>query len=272
MSDFRHTLEEHPSPTATPVTASRPSKRTWARPIAWIVALVPLVSPALAQVPPASDQLVLAIAPDWESTSATLTRWERHDGELVQVGVPVQVRLGRAGLAWGRGLHPQQEGRAKREGDGRSPAGVFRLGPAFGDPPAPQPSAGWPVVEVSARDLFVEDPAHAAYNTHVRVPEGRELTPWKAGQRMISGDPAHALKVLVGHNPAPVEPGQGSAIFLHTWRAGGEAVTSGCTAMDRATLDALVHWLRPEAEPVFALLPAEAYRRTAEAWGLPVQP
>ncbi|MFT4625074.1 MAG: L,D-peptidoglycan transpeptidase YkuD (ErfK/YbiS/YcfS/YnhG family) [Myxococcota bacterium] len=239
--------------------------------LAWTVLTV-LASHAQAQVPPGSDQLVLAIAPDWESTSATLTRWERRDAELVQVGAPVQVRLGRAGLAWGRGLHPPQEGRAKREGDGRSPAGVFRLGTAFADPPAPQPSGGWPVVEVTAHDLFVEDPTHAAYNTHLRVPDARELTPWEAGQRMISGDPAHALKVLVEHNPEPVEPGAGSAIFLHTWRAGGEAVTSGCTAMDRDALDGLVRWLRPEAEPVFALLPAEAYRRTAEAWGLPVQP
>ena len=42
------------------------------------------------------------------------------------------ITIGRAGAAWGIGLHPQQLGPRKKEGDGRSPAGVFRIGDTEG--------------------------------------------------------------------------------------------------------------------------------------------
>jgi len=51
--------------------------------------------------------------------------------------------LGRAGLAWGLGLHgnPPFPGPIKREGDGRSPAGAFELSSAFGYAPRPRRKA-----------------------------------------------------------------------------------------------------------------------------------
>ncbi len=228
-----------------------------------------LLGLALGQVPGDSTQLVAGVASGTESSHATLQRYERRDGSWVPVGEPVSARLGAGGLAWGTGLHPAVEGGIpKREGDGRSPMGIFAFGTAFADQP-PELAHDWPILRTTPRDLWVEDPESVAYNTHVRVPEGRDLTPWEASQRMRLGDEAHQLKLVVEHNTQPPVAGAGSAIFLHIWRKQGTRPTSGCTAMPEGELKGLLDWLDPASKPVYVLLTEALWSEHADAWGLP---
>jgi hypothetical protein len=92
-----------------------------------VLALTLLLA-AASPVPAESRQMVLSVSAGWDQTRAILQPYERSskDTPWVPVGAPIEASLGRSGLAWGRGLHPQDlEGPQKREGDGRSPAGVF---------------------------------------------------------------------------------------------------------------------------------------------------
>ena len=228
-----------------------------------------LLAVALAAVPGDTTQLVTTWVADDDASHGLLQRWERHSAsEWVAVGGVVPVWLGRHGVAWGRGLHQGVEP-TKVEGDGRAPMGLFWLGTAFHDPPDRAPASGWPTHPVTLRDLWVEDPAHPAYNTHVRVPDDRAMTPWEVDQRMRLGDPAHRLKVVVAHNVDPPVPGQGSAIFLHIWRRDGAAPTAGCTALPAPELEELVGWLDPAARPVYALLTSSGWGTWGGRWGLP---
>ncbi len=233
--------------------------------------MIALVAAAFAGVvPDDARQLVLAVVPGPDDSHATVTRWARAESGWTPVGAPIPARIGDAGVAWGRGLHPPQPGPQKQEGDNRAPEGVFALGDAFGDAETPPPGVDWPYHPVGPRDLFVEDPTRPEYNTWLRVPGERPLEGWETKAAMRRGDPAHALKVFVAHNAPPaVVPGAGSAIFLHVWRRDGAATTAGCTAMARPDLDALVDWLSPAARPVFALLTADDLRRLGPEWGLP---
>ena len=81
-------------------------------------------------------QLVLVTTADWNSNRGTLRSYRRTAGnEWQAVYAAFPVVIGRAGSAWGIGLHdiPQSSnGPIKQEGDGRSPAGVFAVGEAFG--------------------------------------------------------------------------------------------------------------------------------------------
>ena len=79
--------------------------------------------------------MVLSVSAGWDATRALVQAYERPavDAPWAPVGPAVEAALGRTGLAWGRGLHPPVAERAqKREGDGRSPAGVFDLRLATG--------------------------------------------------------------------------------------------------------------------------------------------
>jgi hypothetical protein len=81
-------------------------------------------------VPDDCTQLILGIAPTWNSMRGELRLFERpRGGDWKVVGGPFPVLFGKNGLAWGTGLASQNEsGLRKKERDGRAPAGIFEIG------------------------------------------------------------------------------------------------------------------------------------------------
>jgi L,D-peptidoglycan transpeptidase YkuD (ErfK/YbiS/YcfS/YnhG family) len=108
----------------------------------------------------------------------------------------------------------------------------------------------WPWRAVDDRDRFVDDPGSPAYNTWQRVgAEGRGAE-FRSAEQLRN----YELAIVVQHNVDPVQPGAGSAIFLHTWR-GPKHSTSGCTAMNEEALRTVLAWLEPSADPVLVQVP-----------------
>jgi len=227
-------------------------------------------------IPANCRQLVVAIAPDANSSHARLALAERHQGDphWKWVTSPTPVRLGHAGLAWGLGLHRSPQGAPqKREGDGKAPAGAFAIGHAYGTLPAATIArrASLRYTHIGEGDLWVEDSSSPHYNRHLKLPNNRPAqSPWEKKQQMKLNDNAHKLKVFIAHNPPPkVTPNAGSAIFFHIWRNNGKRATSGCTVMPESRLRHLIQWLDPNARPVYVLLTAQDYRRLHKQWNLP---
>jgi L,D-peptidoglycan transpeptidase YkuD (ErfK/YbiS/YcfS/YnhG family) len=233
----------------------------------------PEAAAASFRIPSATRQLIVGVATDWDANTVELGRFERRKGGAWQrVGQTWPGRLGRAGLAWGRGLAPAtppENVTMKVEGDLRSPAGVFTLGAAYGYAPDVDRNLKQPYVRVTSRDLFVEDPASPLYNTHVRL-DREPQTAWEKDQRMELSDPAHSLQLFIGHNAPPdVAAGAGSAILFHNWRRNGDATTAGCTAMAPSWMSEIVRWIDPAKAPLYVLLPREYYASVASTWRLP---
>jgi hypothetical protein len=85
-------------------------------------------------VPDDCTQLILGMAPTWNSVRGELRLFERsHGGDWTPVAGPFPVLFGKNGAAWGTGIAGQNEpGLRKKERDGRAPAGVFEIGQVFG--------------------------------------------------------------------------------------------------------------------------------------------
>jgi L,D-peptidoglycan transpeptidase YkuD (ErfK/YbiS/YcfS/YnhG family) len=215
-------------------------------------------------------QAVVGLAEGWDSSDVVLQRWERDaQGAWKKVEAGWPARLGKSGLAWGRGLHPAQPGLQKKEGDGRAPAGIFRIGGAYGYAPSVPHNPALSYTQVTELDLWVEDPASPDYNRHLRL-AAPPKTEWEKKQQMRLNDPAHSLKLFVLHNAGPgIQPGAGSSIFFHIWRADGGKPSSGCTTMAEDRLRSLVAWIDPAKDPVYVLLPSADYARLKKAWSLP---
>jgi L,D-peptidoglycan transpeptidase YkuD (ErfK/YbiS/YcfS/YnhG family) len=232
------------------------------------------------RVPKSTRQIIVGITETWAGNKAKLQRFTRKSGAWTAVdSTPISAVLGPKGLAWGRGLNPVPANaisaaggagakRTKREGDKRSPAGVFSLGKAYGYDPLWAARTKLEYITVTPADLFIEDSASEFYNKQIRL-DHPAASPWELSQQMEQTDPAHRLEVVVGHNtPSPI-PGAGSAILLHIWRQNGKKFTTGCTAMADADMETIIRWLDPAARPLYVLLPRSEYQARQVAWGLP---
>jgi L,D-peptidoglycan transpeptidase YkuD (ErfK/YbiS/YcfS/YnhG family) len=224
---------------------------------------------AVSPVPAESRQLVLSVSESWGATAARVRRYERAAAAepWKQVGGDVAASLGRRGLGWGRGLHPAGlDGPPKREGDGKSPAGVFDLRLATGYAAGPPPGTKLRYRMATPTLRCVDDPASGFYNQLVDEAEVKKA--WSSAEDMRRPDDLYRLVVWVGHNDAPVEAPGGSCIFLHL-RSSATATTEGCTAFDRASMETLFRWLDPALRPVLVQLPRQGHGVVAASWGLP---
>jgi len=222
----------------------------------------------------ASRQLILVVAPAWESCAAQLQRFERESvrGDWRRIGPVVRVSLGRSGLAWGRGLHAPVAvvGREKREGDGCAPAGIFAITALFGYFASDSPFARAAKLAYlcATPDLkAIDDPASVHYNRIVDHSSVAQAD-WASCEDMLRSDERYAVGAVVAHNSERPVAGAGSCIFLHVW-AGEEVPTAGCTAMSLADMTEIAGWLDGAAAPLLVQLPRAQYEGRREAWALP---
>lgn len=187
---------------------------------------------------PRGTQLITVEAAAATTTYATLRTWRRSGACWTAAGGPYPARVGRNGLREDR-----------REGDGTTPIGTFRVGPImYGN--APDPGVRFRYRRLRCGDWWVEDPASPAYNTlrHVRCghrPPFRVTTPDMSKERT-----AYSHLAVVEFNMHPVVAGRGSGIFLH---AQTDGPTNGCISLRRADLIRVLRWLRPAAAPTIAI-------------------
>ena len=217
-----------------------------------------------------SRQLVLVTTRDWDAVEGTLRRFERKNekAEWHGVGAATAVVVGRGGMGWGAGLNAQAgEGPLKKEGDGKAPAGVFKLGPAFGfDTTAEASWLRMPYTPLTPTVECVDDVGSRRYNLIVDRDAVGDVD-WKSSEHMRSVE-GYRWGVVVEHNSNPSVAGRGSCIFLHVW-AGPEKGTAGCTAMTQPNLEELLRWLDSKKRPVLVQLPEAEYARFKNVWGLP---
>ncbi len=249
--------------------------------LAFVLSL--LLAAPTSPIPASTHQLVLVTTPSWSATTGRMARYERDgSGDWRPVGAPATVNVGRSGLGWGLGLHDAGVARrgepAKREGDGRAPAGAFRLTGAFGY--AETTSTGLPYHASTPSSVCVDDPASPFYNRVFDAEATGRAPTWTSRETMRRADDLYRLGVTVAHNgptadaswapvagAAPVAGG-GSCIFLHI--EGGPGVpTAGCTSMPAPALAGALAWLDAADDPVLVQLPSAAYRRLRAVWGLP---
>jgi len=90
---------------------------------------------------------------------------------MASVGGSISIVVGRNGLGWGIGLIATDDAQVrsgsdpvKREGDGKSPAGVFALGTAFGYASDPLQGLKVPYLNLTPSIECVDDPGSKHYN------------------------------------------------------------------------------------------------------------
>ena len=149
-------------------------------------------------------------------------------GWLTAGPLSLPVALGRGGIKAN-----------KREGDGGTPRGAFRLKRLWWRADRhPRPATLLPLRRIGPDDGWCEDPGDRRYNRPVKVPAGSKA------DRLSRADGLYDFIVEIDHNTRPRVAGRGSAVFIHVARPGFKP-TAGCIALTASTLRRLLARLGP---------------------------
>jgi L,D-peptidoglycan transpeptidase YkuD (ErfK/YbiS/YcfS/YnhG family) len=178
----------------------------------------------------AATQLITVETANTRTTFASLRLWQRTSSCWTPASSAWRARVGRNGVS-----------DHKREGDGTTPAGMYRIGPvAYGL--APNPGTRLAYHRLTCGDWWDEDPRSPTYNNFRHVACGTRPSFAGASEALWRATVAYQRFAVIQYNATTIVPGRGSAIFLHddTGRP-----TNGCVSLPPAELDRTLRWLRP---------------------------
>jgi L,D-peptidoglycan transpeptidase YkuD (ErfK/YbiS/YcfS/YnhG family) len=159
----------------------------------------------------------------------------RAAGLLRARGLWIPIALGRGGILAN-----------KREGDGSTPRGRFRLLRVWWRADrSPRPLTQLPVRRIARDDAWCEDPRDRRYNRPVKLDTAA------GGDRLWRDDRLYDFIIELDHNTRPRIAGRGSAVFVHVARPGLRP-TAGCVALSAARLRGLLRRLGPRTRMIIA--------------------
>ena len=182
-----------------------------------------------------SKQLIFVTNRDASSFRITIHALERSKGVWHTGFPPFAGSIGEKGFA---------AIDKKREGDGKSPSGIFPLGIAFGYDPLVV--TRMPYRQATEDDFWVDDVNSEDYNKWVKGKPN--AASW---EKMKRDDDQYKYGVVIEYNMHPIVKGKGSAIFLHIWKQGG--ATAGCIAMPEEMVLRILGWLDPAKKPLIIM-------------------
>lgn len=137
-------------------------------------------------------------------------------GKFSGHGITCQCAIGKGGIV---------QAALKREGDGASPQGRWRMKRVFYRPDrVNRPTTDLPIVPLSEADGWCDAVDHPLYNRPVTLP----FVP--SHEKLWRDDHVYDVIVELAHNDDPVRPGFGSAIFFHLAHEDYRP-TEGCVAV-----------------------------------------
>ena len=210
-----------------------------------ILLLATLMTGVFSAQLPNTKQLIVVSTQNWSTPNGTLQRYEKTD-TWHKVGKAIEIKLGRNGLGWGIGLHtiPKDAKYIKKEGDGKSPAGIFTLKQAFGYFPF---VVDYPYEVYKSTDHCVDDVNSKLYNKI--VDSSKVNVDYKSKEHMRFPKNYYKYGIVVNHNhidEAGAKRSAGSCIFIHI----KSVPTAGCTVMREDEMKEIIEWLDVNKHPL----------------------
>lgn len=173
-----------------------------------------------------TTQMIVVVA---EGTYATVSMHTKDENGIWNENFSVAGRIGRNGIG------------KEKEGDGKTPIGIFKFHAAFGILPNPGVSV-LPYLQVDETHHWVDDPNSKYYNKCVST---RDVEiDWTSSEHLYTYVPSYNYALALNYNEACV-PGVGCAIFLHCPSA-TFGTTAGCIAIPEANMIQAMKLLRED--------------------------
>lgn len=215
---------------------------------------------------PATVKQLVTVEGGYSSTYATVTAWARVNGSWV-------VRMRTAGRVGYNGLSAMGPG-IRRQNDGTTPTGLYRIGYGFGPVANPGTSMWWRRFDrndywpYDSRDpktynvFQTQRPATSWWRA--RSPYSEHLWDFRSQYTYafvinFNLPKAKPLQRADGQwvTASPANTARGGGIFLHV---NGDGATAGCVSVPKAQMLWLARWFHPEYQPTIAIGPTALIR------------
>lgn len=162
---------------------------------------------------------------------------KRHPNGIIHHGLlnfrrkTIPCYLGRSGITT-----------QKREGDGATPAGKFRVLYGFyRHDRLKKPNTLMPITTIEPDDGWCDDPKNSNYNGFIKLPFP------KSHEVMTRNDRLYDICIVLDYNIHPKIQNAGSAIFFHQTSL-AQKPTEGCVAIDPKDMQLLLPLLSDKTE------------------------
>ncbi len=131
-----------------------------------------------------------------------------------------------------------------KEGDGKTPKGLYSLDQAFGI--LKNPGTKMKYTKVTSKHYWCDDSSSSYYNRMILI---NKVNHKCNGEKLISAKGSYEYVVTVGYNKKRVA-GKGSAIFLHCSK---NRATAGCIAVSQKMMKKILLRLNPNKNPMILI-------------------
>lgn len=183
-----------------------------------------------------AKQLLIVTTNSINPEKAIIYSFEKSDNAWGPIFEPIEAVIGEKGFA---ALFD------KREGDKKTPSGIFHLGWAFGYYKSINTKLRYR--QTTKNDYWVDDPLSQQYNQWVTTKPTSGTY-----EKLRRKDNSYKYTIVIEYNMHPIIPRYGSAIFIHVWKINNKG-TAGCVAMSEENINRLLSWLDVKKEPIIIM-------------------
>ena len=185
-----------------------------------------------ARILDSTSQLLVVFNAKAGENKSSLVALEKF-GKEWKVFITSEAGIGRNGFA---------DPGKKREGDSKSPTGLFKFGQLFGY--ESNIDTQMPHQQTAVDDKWIDDPESPDYNKYIKG-----NTTAKSFENLRINSDEYKLCMVIEYNMHPVVKGMGSAIFMHLSMGDSVNSSSGCVVLTPSMMQQLLKWMKPEAKP-----------------------
>lgn len=196
---------------------------------------MPLTPQQVSRLNVASSAEQLVLVGGTGGSNAVFSLYEKKDGLWKEV-FTTNAFIGKNGLG------------KTREGDSKSPIGIFHFTKAFGI--APDPGCTMPYTQVDDTHYWVGDSSSILYNQFTTTKNGAVFDK-NESEHIIEYTKPYQYCLNISYNEDG-KPGLGSAIFLHCYSK--NSYTGGCVAIPEDDMRQLLRRVQPGCKIVIASL------------------
>lgn len=220
-----------------------------------------------------SNKIMLVLTENWESMEANVYFLEKNNQKWQKTPQTMQALIGVKGLGMGLGLHDSIEELdfksfpQKKEGDGKSPAGIFFISQIMGYDSVLFCGNKLDYKQITSSLHAVDDSISMYYNQIVDtlLLDSSYTNYYNSFENLHKMSYYYEWIFRIDHNKSNVK-GKGSLIFVHIWDKDGKG-SAGCTTISRENMMELLKWI--DNQTVVIQLPKNNYNEMAKKLLLP---